>query len=211
MKKIGVIIAFLIVISLLLVPLAACQGPQGPQGPKGPEGPAGPKGEEGPPGPPGRAGGEPGPAGPAGPQGEPGPQGEQGKRGLPGAMGLPGSSGPPGPAGPDATIVVVDLIDRFIITYVHTTEMYLDIGVYGSNFIPGDYVHLTYCETDEVIHENATVNECGAFYVFPEGSIDVSGGESEPFAVKAYVDDGDGVFDSDDELWACWPMQIYGH
>ena len=207
MKKIGVIIAFLIVISLLLVPLAACQGPQGPQGPKGPEGPAGPKGEEGPPGPPGRAGGEPGPAGPEGPQGEPGPTGPQGEQGEMGPAGPSGPMGPPGPMGPDATIVCVDPTTKVILSSVTTGSTQIDVGVYGSNFPFGEIVHLTYCETDLEFYFGVDVNECGAFYV--EGIIYDGSGDTPPFSVKAYLDDGNGTFGPEDPLWACWPMKIW--
>jgi hypothetical protein len=50
MKKAGKVLAFLIIIALIVVPLAACTGPQGPIGPQGPQGPQGPAGPEGPPG-----------------------------------------------------------------------------------------------------------------------------------------------------------------
>ena len=71
MKKAGKLIAFLIIIALIMVPLAACAGQQGPTGPQGPQGPPGP-------------------------QGEPGPRGAPGKQGQPG---IPGEEGPPGEAG----------------------------------------------------------------------------------------------------------------
>ena len=62
MKKAGKIVAFLIVIALIVVPLAACQGTPGPSGSPGPMGPQGPAGAEG-------------PGGPAGPEGDQGPPG----------------------------------------------------------------------------------------------------------------------------------------
>jgi hypothetical protein len=57
---------------LLLIVVAACQGPEGPMGPAGPAGPQGPTGQTGPQGPTGPQGlqGLPGPVGPAG---NPGP------------------------------------------------------------------------------------------------------------------------------------------
>ena len=71
----------LIPLSLLLVVfLAACEGPVGPQGPAGAQGPqglAGPEGGQGPQGPSGPEGPQ-GPQGPAGPEGPQGPQGPHG-------------------------------------------------------------------------------------------------------------------------------------
>ena len=69
MKKAGKIIAFLIIIALIVVPLAACAGQQGPAGPQGPQGPPGPQGEQGPRGAPGEEG-QPGIPGEQGPPGE---------------------------------------------------------------------------------------------------------------------------------------------
>jgi len=216
MKRIFIAIAFLIVISMLLVPLAACEGTEGPQGPQGPPGdvgPQGPQGDAGPMGPPASAGGEQGPAGPAGPQGpqgEPGPQGEQGERGLPGSMGPPGSIGPQGePA--VSTIVVCDTETDEAITYIYAPGSYW-IDVYGSSFVFGTTVHLTICEDDTVLAYDIPVNECGAFLCedimlvsAPDTGVYVEGGVH---SVKAYVDDGNGDFGPEDELWACWPLEI---
>lgn len=69
MKKAGKLVAFLVIITLILVPLAACAEGQGPTGPQGPAGPAGSQGSPGKPGPPGKAGGPEGPEGPEGPAG----------------------------------------------------------------------------------------------------------------------------------------------
>ena len=96
MKKAGKLIAFLIIIALLLVPLAACAGGQGLTGPQGPAGQAGPQGEPGKQGPPGKAGGG---EGPQGEQGVPGDPGEEGPAGEEGPRGRTGSMGPPGPPG----------------------------------------------------------------------------------------------------------------
>jgi len=215
MKKIGIIIAFLIVISLLLVPLAACQGPQGPKGPEGPEGPMGLKGEDGPPGPPGRDTGDPGPQGPQGdpgPQGPIGPQGEKGERGL---RGPAGPMGVPGPAGPNATIVVAYYNPGGSDTVISEFTGYgsYPIIVYGSNFVPGDVVHLTICTTDIVLVEDITVNACGAFVTAsitlledPDTGVVVPEGM---WSVKAYVEtDGTAGFSAGDVRWACWPLEV---
>lgn len=87
MQKVVKLIVFLLIISLILVPLAACQGDRGPQGPQGPAGPAGPAGPQGPAGPPGRTGGAQGPQGEQGPAGPVGPQGPHGERGPRGPAG----------------------------------------------------------------------------------------------------------------------------
>jgi hypothetical protein len=123
MKKAGKIIAFLIIISLLLVPLAACngegeeestevvlqllQGPQGEQGPPGPQGPQGPQGPMGPQGAPGPTGPQ-GPQGPIGPRGPQGAKGDQGDQGPKGDKGDKGDQGDPGPGYPNAVVGVAD-------------------------------------------------------------------------------------------------------
>ncbi len=204
MKKIGIIIAFLIVISLLLVPLAACEGPRGPQGDVGPTGAQGPQGDVGPPGPRGQAGGEQGPAGPPGPAGPQGPQGPQGPKGDTGPAGAMGMIGPKGPAGPNATIVALDGSGNVKAKY----QSFL--WVIGSNFNPGDYVNLTVCTDDfplTVAVGEIVVNECGAFIWY---MLDVQVPETllEVVSLKAWVDvDKDG-FDADDVLWACWPLYV---
>jgi hypothetical protein len=186
MKKAVKIVAFLVVIALILVPLTACQGPQGPQGPAGLQGPQGEKGDPGPTGAPG----ETGPAGPAGPQGEEGPPGEQGE---------------PGPAGPNAALIITDGSGDAI-CYISTGATSVTFYVYGSNFDPDDSVHLTYCEDNEILVEDINVNACGVFKVSATIHWPTP---TNPFAVKAWVDDGDGHFDSGDELWACCPLEIY--
>jgi hypothetical protein len=221
MKKIGIIIAFLMIISLLIVPLAACEGPQGPQGEQGPQGPQGVQGEEGPPGPPGQPGGATGPQGPAGPAGPQGEQGEQGPRGLTGATGPMGPQGIQGDVGPNATIVVTDptfdpysdLYGAFAICYIFLGSgpgpWSRDAYVYGSNFPAGSYVSITICETDIILDEDVLVNACGAFRTtitisttdFPLTSLYIC-------SVKAWVDVGEDGFDGDDELYACWPLSI---
>ena len=183
MKRAGKIIAFLIIIALIVVPLTACPGQQGPQGPAGPGGPQGEKGERGPMGPPGSDGAR-GMVGPEGPEGPAGPEGDQGEQ---------------GPVGPNAQIVVASWDNWATVGYADS-----DV-VLGSNFIPGDCVHLTICEDDYVLAEDIEVNDCGAFYesvILPALSLPV-------VSLKAYVDDGDGHFDSGDELWACWPITTY--
>lgn len=247
MKNLGKIAIFLLIIALILVPLAACQGPQGETGETGPQGAVGPKGDTGPQGPAGQSGGE------QGEQGETGPAGEDGSvwytgAGIPatavgvdgdlylntntgdvyqkasgawsavdnitgpeGDRGLMGPQGPAGTGGENATIVVTANVDDTVIVYLYATGTYT-INVYGSNFIYGDVVHLTICENDTVLAENIAVNECGAFARIaivltqvPDGGVYVLEGV---WAVKAYVDDGDGVFDAEDELWACWPLYV---
>lgn len=253
MKKLANLIAFLMVISLILVPLAACEGPQGPQGEQGEQGPVGPQGPQG----------DQGPVGTRGccrdAQGEQGPEGEQGPAGADASLwysgfGIPaaatgvngdlylndgtgdvyqkaggawtwvanikGADGDPGPMGEqgapssNATIVVTNneygVISEF--TWYNDYTIY----VFGSNFTPGDYVHLTICESDTVsdivLVENVLVNSCGAFvtaYILlvdePNGGVVVPSGDH---SVKAYVDDGNGTFGAEDTRWACWPLEI---
>jgi hypothetical protein len=183
MKKAGKIIAFLIIIALIVVPLTACQGQQGPAGPPGPageQGPAGPAGEQG-------------PAGPTGPTGPEGPKGDKGD---------PGEQGPPGP---DARIVVTD--NSGPVCDIWTTAATYQVKVYGSHFDPTDYVNLTICEDNEILAENIDVNDCGAFRVTVVLSGMVSHGRVS--SVKAWVDDGDGVFDAGDEFRDSWPLYIW--
>ncbi len=211
MKKIGAIVAFLIVISLLIVPLAACEGPQGPTGDPGPTGAQGPQGDQGPQGPRGAGGGATGPAGPegpAGPQGPAGPEGPQGEQGLTGPAGPSGPPGPQGSAGPNATIVVMDAASYNVFCYLFTTQQDYDIVVYGSNFVYLDNVHLTICENNTVLALNIAVNNCGAFSQALTIATPAPP-HNTPVAIKAWVDDGDGVFDAGDELWACWPIHVY--
>lgn len=190
MKKAGKIIAFLIIISLLVVPLAACAGEQGATGPQGAQGPPGEKGERG----------------PIGQPGKPGPMGPEGDEGAAGATGATGATGP---AGPNAQIVVTKAVANdgyglYAICYVSVSGESVTVWVLGSNFEPTDYVHLTICEDDTVLKEDIDVNACGAFKV----SVLITSAMVGVVSVKAWVDDGDGVFDADDELWACWPLEI---
>ena len=247
MKNLRKIIIPLLIIVLILVPLAACQGPQGETGPTGPQGPMGPKGETGQAGVPGRAGGE------QGEQGETGPSGEDGSvwytgvgapavavglnsdlylntgngdvyqkaggawskvdniTGPEGDRGLMGPQGPAGEGMENATIVVTANADDTVIVYLYATGSY-SINVYGSNFTPNDYVHLTICTDNTVLAENILVNGCGAFariaiLLVPStnGGVVVTEGI---WSVKAWVDDGDGAWDAEDELWACWPLYV---
>jgi hypothetical protein len=126
-------------------------------------------------------------------------------------MGLQGSRGP---AGPNATIVVAYYNPGGSDTVITEFTGYITfpIIVYGSNFVPGQHVNLTICENDIVLAENITVNACGAF-VTTSITLDelADGGVVVPegmLSVKAYVDDGDGVFGAGDELWACWPLEV---
>jgi len=118
MKKAGKLIAFLIIVALIVVPLAACAEGQGPTGPQGPTGAQGEKGERGPRGAPGQAGPAGGPVGPEGPEGERGPAGPEGKpcegppgeqgpigyQGETGPIGYQGETGPPGPEGDEGPV-----------------------------------------------------------------------------------------------------------
>jgi hypothetical protein len=110
MRTAAKILALLVILALIVVPLAACEGEQGPAGPQGQTGPAGPAGPAGDPGPPGRPGGEQGPQGEPGPQGDPGPAGPAGPRGLTGPTGPRGLQGPPGTitAGSITTTEILD-------------------------------------------------------------------------------------------------------
>lgn len=107
MRKTGKIIAFVIVISLLLVPLAACQGPAGAQGPPG----------------------SPGAQGPPGPQGPRGSRGVAGPVGLQGPEGEVGLAGPRGPAGPNPQIVVALAEQVISINSIGTTGQAVVTGV----------------------------------------------------------------------------------
>ncbi len=189
MKQIGMMLALLVIVALIMVPLTACEAMQGPAGPQGGQGPQG----------------EPGPAGP---QGEQGPQGEPGPAGPQGPAGPEGPAGPMGPAGsmgPNAQIVVVD-DTGYAVCYIATGDVSYLVNVYGSNFFPGDRVNLTMCEDDTVLAEDILVNDCGAFVASATITWPTP---TQPFAVKAWVDDGDGVFDAGDKLWASWPLSIY--
>ena len=186
MKKAGKIIAFLIIIALIVVPLTACPGQQGAQGPPGPAGEQGPAGSPG----------EQGPAGLTGPTGPEGPEGPKGDKGDPGEQ---------GPPGPDARIVVTD--NSGPICYIWTTAATYPVKVYGSHFDPDDIVNLTICDDDEILAENIDVNDCGAFRVTVVLGGMVSHGRVS--SVKAWVDDGDGVFDAGDEFRDSWPLYIW--
>ncbi len=167
MKRASKIIVFLLIIALIVVPLAACQGLQGPQGDPGPTGPQGPQGDMGPRGPQG----QPGPAGPAGPAGtEPGPQGPVGPAGATGPQGIAGASGPQ-ISTTWANIVVADeppylpytmedeigeltINDVTVRDYDFQTIFPVQacwVRVKGSGFNPGEVVVLTICENDTVL------------------------------------------------------------
>jgi hypothetical protein len=181
MKKVGKILAFLIIIALILVPLVACTGPQGATGPQGPAGPQGPKGDPGPPGPPGKQG-------PVGLEGDTGPTGPKGDT---------GATGPAGPSGPKAEIVVCDALDT---TIAPICEGYAGepVTVLGSNFNSTDLVELTICQNDTVLETDIEVNSCGAFEVsviLPTTGMTIGA----PVSVKAWVGD---------VLWACWPLVV---
>ena len=90
------------------------------------------------------------------------------------------------------------------ICYVDVSMGNMPIVVLGSNFDPNDYVHLTICVNDTVLLENIDVNDCGAFMV----NVVITPAMVGEVSIKAWVDDGDGVFDSGDERWACWPLSV---
>jgi len=105
MKTLGKLILALTLITLMVMPIAGCQGENGLTGPAGSQGPAGP---QGPAGSSGSGSGSTGPQGPEGSQGDPGPQGEPGTQGEQGERGLTGPKGTPGIPipGPTRQIVV---------------------------------------------------------------------------------------------------------
>ena len=181
MKILGKTLALLLVLALVIVPIAGCQGEQGPQGPAGSAGPAGPQGEQG-------------PEGEQGPQGEQGPEGEQ---------------GPAGPAGPPRQIVVTwSPLDPYIffgpMSALTTVEVYPEqqIRIKGSGWEPDQEITLTICEDDYLLAE-VIANDCGAFEVFvvlPSAPpLDYG-----PVSVKAWVIHTDGLF----HLEATWPLDI---
>jgi hypothetical protein len=216
MRKIGKIVAFLIIIALIVVPLTACPGQQGPQGPAGPAGPQGEKGERGPMGPPG----DPGLRGPVGPEG---PKGERGE---------PGASG----AGTTADIVVNSLPWWSDYTYGYgyavcsvplwfwSTDADAALTISGSCFEPDAYVVITVCGIDHVVPvaplyydyggsgwthgvfaDSIKTNSCGAFYgVFYidtyYGYWDISAGGDSCVSIQAWVDG---------ELMANYPLYLY--
>jgi len=132
-----------------------------------------------------------GPTGPAGPAGAQGPEG------------LTGPEGDPGPAGPNAQIIASSS-SGYAICSVNVHMGSTPIVVCGSNFVPGDLVHLTICEHDTVLVENIEVNECGAFKV----DVTITEAMVGVVSLKAWVDNGDSFFDVYDELWACWPLWV---
>jgi len=160
---------------------------QGPPGPQGPEGPLGPQGLEGIQGPLGQKG-----------TGNRGPQGAQGE-----------------PGGVRQIVVGVYEVDggdgRMYVTWN------VDIGdtvfILGACFDSGDEVWITYCDTNELWEdETVTANGCGSFIITEtEVPADLDEWVDETVSVRAWIDDGDGVFEDDeDELAACWPLYIEG-
>jgi hypothetical protein len=172
MKRASKIIVFLVIIALLLVPLAACQGAKGPQGDPGPTGEQGPPGDVGPRGPQG----QPGPTGPAGPAGTvAGLQGPAGPAGPAGSPGIPGEPGPQisatwanigygieiqgaGTGVGDGVFYMGD-VGEFTINDVTVWDYGIDgppegpcwVRIKGSGFNPGEVVVLTICENDTVL------------------------------------------------------------
>jgi len=190
MKKAGKLIAFLIIIALIVVPLAACAGPAGPAGTPGPMGPQGLKGVPG-------------------AQGPPGSEGEQGLRGI------PGEDGEDGDLGPVAQIVVcIEEPDTMYPFYwavggVPYYEEEAPLIILGSCFPADALVFITYCDED-IYWEEEYANECGAFVIHTSVQEDMGAWQDDVISVRAWVDDGDEEFDEDeDEVWANWPLYIY--
>lgn len=228
MRRIGKLVAFLIIIALIVVPLTACPGPPSQVGPAGPAGPQGEKGERGPRGAPG----DPGPAGIRGPEGPEGPA---------------GPAGPQGPAAGPQLVVALASLD--ITTDVDTTvsgdtdALVVTGGTYDpglGTIVGGTQENATVSGTGSgtgtatldqgLVTIRADVGDPVEIYgaCFPEGTLvikvcgevwvytmvsdnrDVCGAFSATatvpaltgsWSVKAYVDG---------ELQACWPLYISG-
>ena len=210
MKKVGKIIAFLIIVALIVVPLAACAEGQGPTGPQGTQGTQGPKGERGPIGQPGKQG----PPGPIGPEGD---KGDKGDTGLTGAPGSPAQIVVCGWA--EFTTIYPDYLEiggfwHFGYDYhgygYATCEVEIGtyVEIYGSCFPPNEYVVVTFCEENYYWFEVKT-NDCGAFvydtYIpwwFGYGYYDY-----DVMSIRAWVDAD--VYDwtvVDGVMYANWPL-----
>ena len=231
MKKAVKIVVFLVITSLILVPLAACDGevdlteieiPAGLQGPPGPQGDPGPPGIPGPQGPPGPQGEQ----GPAGPAGLAGPQGERGLRGPVGPM------GPPGPAGPDAQIAIGLASELNWQAILKTYVLYMEVGdfysltssetlvVLGACFPPNELVTGTICDLNSVWFQ-VTTNDCGGFlYTTNLEAVDPQLMDEiielyilspTPVSVRAWINAtlvGGGLFVESGELWANCSLYI---
>jgi len=200
MKKAGKIIAFLIIIALIVVPLAACAGPPGPSGAPGPMGPQGP----------------------AGAPGKQGPPGSEGAAGAAGPRGFPGEDGEDGDLGPVAQLVVcMDWEEDGHWGFYPVCSAYpgQDLFILGACFPPDEEVTITICDTNCVWAEVET-NDCGAFLILEIAIIDMPDGEQlddlledycyDVVSVRAWVDaeiDEGKVVDG--ELWANWPLFIF--
>jgi len=196
MKKAGKIIAFLIIIALIVVPLAACAGPPG-------------------------ASGAPGPMGPQGPAGAPGKQGPPGSEGEPGLAGPRGFPGEDGELGLGAQLVVcIEWEEEGHEMFFPVGSAYpgQPLFLLGSCFPPDEEVTITICDENCVWYE-IDANDCGAFLI-PEIAItDMPDGDQlddllddycyNVVSVRAWIDaeidDGKVV---GGELWANWPLFI---
>ncbi len=192
MKKAGKIIAFLIVIALIVVPLAACAGPPGASGSPGPMGAQGP----------------------AGPPGAQGPPGSEGIQGPVGPRGFPGEDGEDGDLGPVAQLTVCMVPEEapayLLIPICAVPWEDVPLVILGACFPPDALVFITYCD-ENIYWEEEYANECGAFYIETSVQEDFGYWVDDVMSVRAWVDDGDEEFDEDeDELWANWPLYIYG-
>jgi hypothetical protein len=138
-----------------------------------------------------------------------GAKGDKGDTGAAGAQGAKGDKGDTGAAGANAQIVAV-ASNGYAIGYVLVGMGSMSICVLGSNFVPGAHVHLTICEHDTILKENIEVKECsgGTRGTF-EADVVITQAMMGVVSIKAYVDDGDGVFDAGDVLWACCPLWVH--
>ena len=201
MKKAGKIIAFLIIISLILLPLAACAEGQGPTGPQGPQGPPGAQGDRGPIG-------QPGKAGPTGPVGDTGPTGPTGAE---------GETGDPALATPIRQIVVTwdfegDMDGMYIgpFSFLTAVEVYpgQSVRIKGAGFDDAvdEYVYISICE-DDIYLDKKLVNDCGAFELYTTVPLTLTPGTV--VTVRAWLDatiSGGEVIPGD--LQAVWPLDI---
>jgi len=196
MRKIGKLVAFLIILALIVVPLTACPGQQGSQGPAGPAGPQGEKGERGPMGPPGETGMR-GPVGPKGPEGPAGPAGADG-------------------SGTVATIVVSYYDDPPMWYAISVVYPNMYVMVSGACFNTHDDIVVELCGEEWFTVCEEDISPCGAFCYGKMVTLQVPswtwfydefgepygygyGYEEWNVGVKAY---------QDGELKACWPLII---
>jgi hypothetical protein len=194
MRKIGKLVAFLIILALIVVPLTACPGQQGSQGPAGPAGPQGEKGERGPMGPPGETGMR-GPVGPKGPEGPEGPAGADG-------------------TGSVATIVVNADWDDDAISIVYPG---MQVWVIGACFNTHDDIVVEICGEHWFTVDKEDISPCGAFcygkydpYLYVPQWIWFYDRFGEPHGYGYSEEEWDIGMKAyqDGELKACWPFIV---